>query len=399
MKTAGIVAEFNPFHSGHAALIQAVRGEGATHVAAVMSGNFVQRGSLAITDKRVRAHCALLGGADLVLELPVSAATATAQQFARGAVGLLAATGCVDILCFGSESGDARGLSELARAVDARPVTAAMTPLLGQGLTFARARQLAVEQELGSRLGRQLGRPNNALGVEYLRAAHSLGWQPRIFTMARRGAAHDEAFPAPGGSYASASYLRTVAGDWDKLARFMPEDSVSLLRRAGADGLYPVDPARLETAVLAVLRGLSPEALAALPDLSEGLENRLWNAIRGAASLEELYAKCKTKRYTLARVRRLVLHAFLGITGEDVRTLPPYLRVLGFGHRGRELLARMADTATLPVGSRLTRLREAGPEALRFALLEERSTDLYTLAMPVPRPCGYELRASGVYLG
>ena len=394
MKTAGIVAEFNPFHNGHAALIHAAREGGATHVAAVMSGNFCQRGSLAVTDKRIRTRCALLGGVDLVLELPLPWATATAQRFGAGAVALLAGTGCVDMLCFGSECGDTAALEQAAGAVDDPALRAPLAQGLEQGLTFARARQLAVGSVAGPQAARLLAHPNNALAVEYLRGARQIGWRPELFTIARRGAAHDA--PQPEGAFASASHLRTIALDFSALARFMPAPCAALLEDAHSRGLYAADPAKLETAVLARLRCLAPGALRELPDLSEGLENRLYNAIRTAASLEELYALAKTKRYTLARIRRLVLHAFLGVTARDIQQSPPYLRILGFNGAGREILSRMLPS--LPADTRLARLRERGDACRRLAELEERATDLYTLALPRPRPCGYELRAGGVYI-
>lgn len=395
-KVAGIVAEFNPFHNGHAALVAAARQAGAHTVVAVMSGNFVQRGSPAVTDKRVRARAALLCGVDLILELPLPWAVAPAQRFARGAVELLAATGCVDSLAFGSECGDLTALEALAQAVDDPALTAPLRELLAGGMTFARAREQAVARQLGPEKAAVLASPNNTLAVEYLRAARELGWQVRPLTLRRVGAAHDSGDSRDG--IASASHLRHHAGDFPLLTAHVPATAAPVYARALADGLYPGDPARLDTAILAHLRRLGPEELARLPDLSEGLENRLYAAIRTAATLPGLEAALKTKRYPMARVRRLILSAFLGLTPEDGRQPVPYVRVLGFTPAGRALLAKMKATCPLPVSQSLARLRALGGPCERLAALEELSTDLFALTLPSPPPCGYEYTASAVFI-
>lgn len=395
-KAVGIVAEFNPFHNGHAALLRFARGAENRPVVAVMSGNFTQRGSAAVTDKRVRAKAALLGGADLVLELPLPYAAAPARRFARGGVEALAATGVVDTLCFGSECGDIALLRALAGAADDPAVNAAMRVRLGEGITFAKARELAVADALGPAAAAKMASPNNALGMEYLRAAAELGWKAAAVTMRRAGAGHDSGEPA--GDFASASYLRQRAGDLAALRRFVPEAAAPVYAEALAAGLYPSAPEKLETVVLAHLRRLGMAELSALPDLSEGLENRLYAAIRESAALEELELALKTKRYTMARVRRLILAAFLGLTGEDARQPLPYLRVLGCNRTGRELLSGMKEACRLPVSHSLAQLRAMGGACGRFAALEELATDLFSLSLPKPRPCGYEYTASAVFL-
>lgn len=392
----GIVAEYNPFHNGHEALVRAARERGAQGIVAVMSGNFVQRGAPAVTDKRVRAKVALLCGVDLVLELPLAYAVAPAQHFAQGAVGLLAAAGCVDTLLCGSECGDVSILRTLAQAVDAPALQPVIRSLLGEGMTYARARQQAVAGELGEELAACLAEPNNTLAVEYLRAARALGWSPQAHTIRRVGVGHDSADARDG--YASASLLRANAGDFAFLRAHVPEPAAGVYAQAVDAGLYPADPTRLETAVLSHLRRLGPGELARLPDLSEGLENRLHAAIRQSATLPELEAALKTKRYTMARVRRLILAAYLGVTDMDAHTPPPYLRVLGCNARGREILARMKRSACLPVSHSLARLRALGGSCERFAALEELATDLYALSLPQPPPCGYEYTASAVFL-
>lgn len=390
----GIVAEFNPFHSGHAALVRCAKAQGADAVVAVISGNFVQRGEPAVTDKRVRAKAALLCGVDLVLELPLVYAMAPAQRFARGAVELFSASGVVDTLIFGSECGDIARLKRVAAALDDTSLQPLIREQLDRGVTFARARQTALESWLGADAA-CLERPNNTLGVEYIRAAKAIGWQPDVQTMQRCGVAHDSGCPA--GEYASGVWLRQNAGDLALMTGYVPPAAMAVYAEALRQGRYPADPAALHTAILTHLRRLGPDDLADLPDLSEGIENRLYAAIRQATTLDELETQLKTKRYTMARMRRLILSAFFGLTREDAHTPVPYLRVLGCTRAGREVLSGMKHSH-LPVSHSLARLREHGGKCERFAALEELATDLYGLALPSPLPCGTEYTAKPVFL-
>ena len=393
MKVAGIIAEFNPFHNGHRALCTAARQAGATHIAAVMGGNFVQRGDIAITDKRVRAACALECGVDLVLELPLPWGISAAQTFARGGVSLLAAAGCVDTLAFGSESGETKPLQNLAQALADPRVEGELKVLLSTGITYARGMQLAVERVFGSPFAAFLSSPNNLLAIEYLRAVRETNWQPELFTLKRQGASHDGFIPV--GEYASASYLRGIANrGTTSLAGYIPPQTIEILAEAEQDGLFPTDISRIEMAILAILRRLDISELRHLPDISEGLENRLYTAIKSSTSLAELFAGVKTKRYTLARVRRLVFSAFLGIKRKHTEHPPPYIRILGLNQRGEDILAKMKDKASLPMDTSIQRIIKGGcPCASALARAEVRATDLYTLALPKPLAGGYEKTA------
>ena len=390
MKVSGIIAEYNPFHKGHQWQISQLRRSGVTHIAVVMGGNFLQRGDAALAEKHLRAQMALQGGADRVIELPLPYACAGAQRFAFGGVALLDALGCVDELCFGSECGDMPLLRQAARAVDNPGVKLCQSRLLADGFTFAKARQLAVEESVSPALAKLLSQPNNILGLEYLRQIDEQGSSLLPVTLPRQGAEHDAGQAT--GDFASASFIRTLIRheEWEQAARYLTDHSAALLRRALQDGAVPASLSRLETAVLARLRTMPLEEYASLPDLSEGLENRLYEAVRSARSLSHLLELCKTKRYPLARLRRLVLAAFLGLDGQLCHTPPPYIRVLGFSSRGRELLGVMKSTARLPVSPSLVRLTETGQTAAVFAALEAKSTDLYALSLPQAGPCGLD---------
>lgn len=395
MPVCGIIAEFNPYHNGHQALIDAARKHGATQIVCVMSGNFVQRGSIAIADKHIRAKAALQCGADLILELPLAYAMSTAQHFAKGAVFLLNALGCVDMLAFGSECGSSADLRRVANAIDDDEVTASMRERLRDGLTFAKARELAVEQVYGADTAALLRAPNNILGIEYLRQMSLQGMTAEAFTMKRIGAEHHGDTASNG--FASASYLRDHA-DAATLAAFVPAQAAAVYADAVAQGLFPADQTKLETAMLSHLRRMRVEELARLPDISEGLEHRMYAAIREAVTLDGLMQSLKTKRYTMARVRRLILSAFLGLRATDGEISPPYVRVLGFNAAGQNLLGRIKKSCVLPVSASLAELRAHGGACAQFAQMEEIATNLYGLSLPVPLPCGCEYTAQAIFL-
>lgn len=391
MDICAIIAEFNPFHNGHAYLIRQARQMGAGHIVAVMSGNFVQRGEAAIAEKRVRTRAALSGGADLVLELPLPYACATAERFSYGAVSILASLGCVDSIVFGSERGDIAVLQRAAGLLEDRRLSGLLRSMRKEGITFAKARQTAIAEIGGEEIAELFASPNNILAIEYLLKLRQLAPSIRPLTVPRASVSHDSGRPA--GGFASASYLRKAFSP-EELDAYTPcgfvyEDAVKR-------GMAPARMDRLETAILARLRGLNKGRLTSLPDLSEGLENRLHWAIRQAGSLDELYSLVKSKRYTLARVRRLILSAFLGIPGNFCRVPPPYLRILGMNNAGRDVLGKAKPS--VPLSASPARLEEQGGIAADFVRLEAASTDLYALALPKPFPMGYEYTESGVYV-
>lgn len=390
MRIAGIAAEYNPFHNGHAHHIARTRDEeggGATHIVAVMSGCFTQRGEPAMLPEGDRVRMAIAGGADLVIGLPLPWALASAEGFAFGMVSLLDALGCVDMLSFGSESGDLPALQRVADHLFTDRFAQLLRYHLDYGISFPEARQRAVQELAGSRAAALLASPNNTLGIEYLKALRRLSSPIAPYTIPRFGAGHDEVYPI--GDIASASYIRTLAqaGRLPAAAPFLPATSMEVLSAAVARGHCPADSRLLDRAVLAKLRRMSREQLAALPGVSEGLENRLYEAISTAESLEALEDRVKTKRYTLTRIRRLIWSAFLDIpAGWETRT-PPYIRVLGMNERGREILSA-AKNARLPLLTRASQRSLLDGEGQRLYDAEARAADLYALALPKPLPCG-----------
>ena len=389
MKTAGIVAEYNPFHRGHAYHIAQTRralGEGGG-ILCVMSGNWVQRGECALTDKWTRAELAIRGGADLILELPTPWAMSTAESFARGAVELLEAAGIVDVLSFGSECGEVERLEQVAGCLDSPAYWTELSRLLRRGMTFAACRQGAVAELLGEELSSLLLGPNDNLGIEYLRRLNTLRSGIRPLAISRRGTGHHGEAWEPG--FASATKIRSLlqAENWGEAACFLPKGTVEMLRRTQLASL-----AQCERAVLAQLRTMEEEDWAALPDsgAAEGLPERLTRAAGRAVSLEEFYTLAKTKRYPRARLRRLAMSAFLGMKRERIPAHPSYLRVLAFNARGRGMLREMRDRCSLPILTKPAHVKRLEEEKQQLFRLESHFTDLFTLCLPRPLPGGME---------
>ena len=380
MSVTGIIAEFNPLHTGHALLLERAKERGT--VVAVMSGNFVQRGDLAIAEKRVRTRAALIGGADLVLELPVAYSMSTAQNFALGGVSALKAAGC-DALLFGSESGDITELAAACEILNTKEFSERLNIHLSTGITFAAARENAA-CDLGLKKG-VLSGANNNLAVEYMCAAKNIGADFEFVTLKRQGAGHDS--PEVSGGYASASLIRErlLSGDYDFCRSYISESVFSLLQPSNI-----ADIRRIEKAVLAVLRTRTLNELKSLPDISEGIENKLFSAIRVATSLDDLYNRVKVKRYTLARIRRLALSALIGLDSTFFMKQPPYIRVLGFNERGMTLLKERSGNSAIPVVTRVSEIKKLSEPALKLFETECRATDLFALALPTPAPCGLE---------
>ncbi len=386
MQVLGIIAEYNPFHSGHSHHIKqtkhAIGCDSA--VLCVMSGNWVQRGSAAITDKWQRSAAALRGGADLILELPTPWAISSAEGFSRGALSILHATGLVDHLSFGSEGGTLAELRSAAACLDSEPYRKALRKELDLGLSFPLARQRAAEAALGG-AAEALRHPNNNLGIEYLRALRYLESGMSVLTVQREGSAHDSAIAS--GAHASASYLRNQL-----LAGMAPSELFPYLSEESALHLLPEEFSSLEyasRAVFARLRTLSAEDFLAFPGCGEGLHHRLARAALETETLEELYQAVKSKRYTHSRIRRLVLSAFLNIRREELPEFPPYLRVLGMNERGKALLARMKQSAQLPILTKPSHIHRLGQGARALFQLEARCTALYALCRKdFGRGCG-----------
>jgi len=396
VKTAGIIVEYNPVHSGHAYQIAETRRVLGPDSAVVccMSGCWVQSAAPALADKWLRARLAVLSGADLVVELPTMWAVSSAETFALGGVSLLAATGVVTHLSFGSECGDIGVLQAVAECLDSETYAAGLRRFLDEGMPFAACRQAVVTGLLGREAGALLESPNNNLGIEYLRALHRLNAELYPMTVRREGAAYHDCAALEGSRFVSATQVRRWVshGAWAAAESYLVPGELELLQKA--DLALPPFSDAVERAFLTRLRTMTPADWAELPDSApgEGLPDRLARAGRDTRSLDEFYKLAKTKRYPHARLRRLALWAFLGLRAQDRPVTPPYLRVLAVGERGREVLHIMKETSSVPILTKPAHVRDLSDACRRSFEVEARCTDLYGLCLPRILPGGREWR-------
>ena len=397
-KLAGIIAEYDPFHNGHAWQLQQAKALGAQRVAVAMSCGLTQRGALPLLPESVRVQAALTCGADLVFALPAPYACSGAECFARAGVQLLAAAGC-DALVFGAETPDAALLMEAARVLSGAEYRTALKARLAAGArSFAAARQAAVEAVCpGTGLAALLDKPNNNLAVEYCKAILELGASLVPIPLPRQGAGHGQTLTETGGQFASASALRTLwqSGGADAAAPYVPAEVLPLYREAYAAGRY-TDFAAAQRCQLALLRsrcaGTSP--FAQVRGISEGLEHRLEAAVRTSTTHAELLDSLTTVRYPRARMRRLAMDAALGYSADAFPALPPYLHLLGAQKDALPLL----KAAALPVSHSLARLAEQNAPCRAVVDAQLRACDFGALCRKKPEPMGGVLRQKIIFL-
>lgn len=390
MSIHGIISEYNPFHKGHEYMINQCKCQGASHVVVAMSGNFVQRGEPAIMDKWSRTKMALLCGADLVVEIPLAWSLSSAEGFARGGVEVLNSLGCVDCLSFGSESADLPALQELAKAAVMPETIENTKKYLELKINYPSARQKAIAQACGESTAQLLENANDILGVEYIKALNEMSSKIIPNPIRRVGVCHDS--QKQDENYLSASQIRKqlVNGDFSCFD-FMPNEVSEIINTQLESGRAPVDIKGLETSILSKLRVMDARDIKLAPDISEGLENRIVKCVKTSTTIDELYDSIKTKRYTHSRIRRIIMSLFLDLKASDSKSTLPYIRVLGFNEKGRELLKQAKQTATLPIIMKSSQIKGLNEHSQKTFKLECTSTDIYTLAMPKPLPCGMEM--------
>jgi len=365
LSAVGIIVEYNPLHNGHVHHYnQAKELSGAKHAVAVLSGPFLQRGEPGIVSKFARAEMALAMGADLVVELPAAYAVQPAEWFAFGAVSLLHATGVVDSLCFGTESGTLDLLLPLSRTLstESQELQERIAFHLREGVNYPAAYSKAAAEAAGlpgneSEILRVIQQPNHTLGLHYLIALNRLNSPIRPLTIPRIHAAYHEQQPSHA-AIASATAVRKMILERDLASArpYVPESTLRILGREFREGRGPVTWNSFSRTLMHRLLTSSPEELSELHEVTEGLEHRLRRSVFSLkeANVDELLKALKTKRYTHTKLQRMLAHVLLGHTKREMSPGalaegPGYLRVLGFNGNGRELLKQMKKTASLPV--------------------------------------------------
>jgi len=395
MRTVGIIAEYNPLHNGHLYHMEKAKAHAnADRCIIVMSGNFVQRGEPACADKFQRAEWAVRAGADLVLELPTVYALSSAERFALGGVRTLLGTGLVTDLSFGCESRDISALQTLSGILTDEPLRFQqyLSQNLRMGKSYPRARYDALAAYgVGKDMLEALEKPNNILAIEYLRALRH--YAPTVRAVAVARAAHEYHDAELTGTLSSATAIRTALRTGDRKAL----DAMPLYVGGQLlyDEQYPITERHFGPLLLYALRRMDAEAMAQLPDVREGFENVLLRAAKKACTLEQLQQEVKSKRYTLARCKRIVLSAMLNITEKQVLDTvraadSPYLHVLACSAEGKKMLSEIGRNGTAPLIMRHADIARCTPLIQQNLATDELATDIYALATGIPVHKDYE---------
>ena len=348
-RVLGIIAEYNPFHNGHLYHIAKSKEEtGSQYVIAIISGNFVQRGNTSIVNKWIKARMALLNGVDLVIELPTIYSISSAENFAEGAIKILNSLGVVDTLSFGMEAKDVSTLNNIANVLYTEPkeYITMLSHELKKGNSFPKARENALMMYLNDikRYANVMAGSNNILGIEYLKAMKKTKSIITPVGIKREKVLYNDKYIVD--EFASATAIRKMlmTKELNDISKVMPRSSYLQLGEELKLGHYVIDISRFEKEIIYTLRKMSVEEIANIPDVSEGLENSIKNAADSCNTLTELINIVKTKRFTQTRIQRILLYSLLGITKKHMeisKKVTPYVRVLGFNNKGKELISEM----------------------------------------------------------
>lgn len=376
-KTAGIICEYNPFHNGHAYQTNEIRKRGYDTVIAVMSGNTVQRGEFAITDKYTRAKCALLGGVDLVIELPYPYSASSTEYFATAGVRLLSSVGA-DSICFGSECGDPDKLESCARLCSSPEFEQKYRELSTSSFGTASAYFEAYKCLSGSEMP---DGANDILGIAYLKAiiAENLSITPEIIK--RAGSSYrDDDITAGDIIYPSARMIREEIsrnGIKSIPSNFIPSKIRSIISSSDISQYNR----QIERSILSFFRLSSPEELAAkeIAEAGGGLAEKLCKMSHAAHSYKEFVELAAEKKYTFSRINRAIIHCMTGVTENDVKFPPAYSTVLGFNSNGRTLLSELRGHHGIPLVTKPADAQRLSSHAARQSLLSYRADSLYSL--------------------
>lgn len=382
---AGIVCEYNPFHNGHLYHIEKTKALGADYIVAVMSGNFVQRGECAVTDKWLRAEAAVKCGADVVIDLPVPWSCGSAESFARGSIGLLSHFG-IDALSFGSESDDVEVLINAARAAADEEVGKLLKKKMAQGMSYPVALCESAGELYGEEVKEILSCPNSTLAVEYIKALSELSPGTKIMPVKRKGSGHDSDVTVD--SFASASKIRGMENR-ELWKEYMPDKALELFGKAD---IYRMKNA--ERAILSSLREMKKEEYGLYITDSTGLVSRIYEGVKEAAGLDELYERVKSKNYTHSRIRREILNLYLKIPKELSAEKPPYMRILAVNERGLSLLCGAKENSSVPIVTRHGEMLSLTEKGKQVYELQCTSSDKYGLFTHKVQPCSREQKNS-----
>lgn len=376
MRTNAVICEYNPFHNGHKYQLERVKEISSNPITAIMSGNFTQRGDVAVYDKFRRAELAVHNGVDLVIELPAVYACSSAKSFAEAGVRIAEGLGCTEKLFFSTEEENPELLIKSARLFDNEKFNLEIKTAMNSGQYYPQAVEAAFKK-IAPELSGIVTKPNNILALEYIKALKGTDIKPMIIK--RKGIGHDS--PDVSDNLTSAGNIRKMILNGDNFQAYVPNNFPNIP--------YPADIKKLEKIILYKLRAMSKDDIEKLPDVSEGLHNRIYNSIRTFNSLEEIISNIKTKRYTHSRIRRIIINALLNITKENLKQPVPYLRVLAFNEKGAGLLGEIKKSGTLPIITNVADgYKNLNDRAKMIFDIDLLASDIYSLATDKVKNCG-----------
>ncbi len=385
--TVAIISEYNPFHSGHEYQIKAIREEFGenTEIISVMSGNYTQRGELAVADKYLRAEWAVRCGVNLVLELPFPYSMSSAEIFARAGVSIINSLGVVDAISFGSESGDAAALYEIAQNMLKDEYKNAFLELKNseeaKNLGYPALTEAAYKKAF-SKDASVLKEPNNILAIEYIKAISELNAELGVHTVKRLGAGYLSKNITTDVHQSAMSIRESLLKGDDSYITSLPEDMRESFKRALSEKEFPTDESKLSAAVISHFRLNTRDDDKVIFDARGGLYNRLKNASIEATDIKTLVSNTETKKFTNARIKRAVWYSFFGVTSSDVKVLPGFSQVLAFDKKGQALLKSIKMKSDFPLITKPSATDALPESALNGKRLSERADSVYQLTKP-----------------
>lgn len=397
MKVAAIISEYNPFHNGHKYQVDKIReilGED-TAVIAIMSGNFTQRGEIAVTEKGVRASSAVECGVNLVVELPFPFCMSSAEFFAKSGVKIASSLGIVDYLVFGSESGDLTELSDIAAIMNSSEYILELDSLRNnpayKEYGYPELCEAAISTLYGKDVTREFLSPNNILAIEYIKAILSSASQIKPLTIKREGAGYLD-FINPMAEFQSATAIREeLSAKSDSALDYVPNNAKTIYLDAIKNGKMPSDVTKLDSAVISSFRLNSPDASVDIHDAMGGLYNRLCDMSAEATTISSLTSMTETKKYTKARIRRAIWNTYFGVTSSKVRELPCYTQVLAMDDIGRSLLKMIKKVSDFPVITKPSSYKEYGDAVIEQKELSNKADAVFDLTLNEPNSGRYPL--------
>lgn len=385
----GIISEYNPFHNGHLLHLQeSKRISNANLSIAVMSGNFVQRGDTSLVDKWAKAEMALKSGIDLVIELPTLYAISSAENFAEGAIKILNSLGIVTHVSFGSEMGEISPLNDVAEILYKEPkeFSSLISKQMHSGLSYPRARELAMQMYFGGskKYTEALQNPNNILGVEYLKALKKYKSNIVPITLKRKYSDYNSTDVKSG--IASATAIRTMIKQNKNIHYVVPFETYEIIENKKNEGQLITDLSHFSKEIIYSFRKMTLSEIANLPDVSEGLENKIKVAANTTNNFDTFLANIKSKRYTQSRIQRILLYSLLDISKKEIemsRKQVPYIRVLGFNSKGKKMLSYISNNnPKLPIIVSLKRFMESNLDKHLHTIISKDifATNVYTLS-------------------